>query len=114
MITSAIDLLALAACIISVIAAVVSVYTVRRGADAGLQGDLNELAGLVDKLSREQRRERMQRVRRGESAAPAPSGEVSSLFPVPPDLRAVESPAETTTSKDELRRRVFAARGKNV
>lgn len=55
--------------LISLSAAVFSVSAARRPASVQMQEDLGELAGVVEKLMKEQRRERMRRVRSAGEAA---------------------------------------------
>jgi len=89
-------------------AAVVAWLFVRRGADADLRGDVNELSTLVERIAKADRRERMSRVRRGEKATDA-----GEAFPVPPGAEALAADAAVTpfNSKQELRRRLMSFRG---
>lgn len=101
-----IALTAIAACI-SVVAAFVAVFIVRRGTDAALKGDVNDLAVLVERLAKAHRREQMSRVRRGEKDPLS----ASEPFPVPPGAEGIPIQAESPlNAKEELRRRVMAAR----
>lgn len=107
--TSLLELLAFLPALISVAAAVVAVMIVRRGADADLKGDVNDLARLVERIAKDQRSDRMRRVRKGESMA-TPQGEIE----IPPGAEAVPMAGAETgtgTAKDELRRRVMHLRG---
>lgn len=93
---------------ISCVGAVVTVWLARRGVDAELKGDVNELADAVERISKDQRRQRMRRVRAGEKEAPqgAPEGPAA-----PPEL--IQSAPEglgAVTGKDALRRAVAANR----
>ncbi len=97
----------LGACL-SCFGAVMSWLISRRGGDAALKGDVNELAILVDRLAKAERRERMQRVRRGEKTGESGNG----TFEVPPGAEDVPLVASSPHNpKDELRRRVLASRG---
>jgi len=92
--------------LISVAGATASLFIVRRGADAETKADVSELSILVDRLAKEQRRERMSRVRRGEKDSDNAGG-----FPIPPGAEGIPVGQEAPlTAKDELRRRVMAAR----
>lgn len=107
MFTSAIDLIALVSALVAVGAAVAGAFIARRGTDSDLKGDVSELANLVDRLAKESRREKMRGVRAGtKSTAENPEG-----FPIPPGAEGLAPHEEpSVASKDELRRRVFAAR----
>lgn len=92
---------------ISVTAAVIAAWFIRRGTDADLKADVGELSQFVEKLAKESRRERMRRVRAGQKESP----EGPEAVPAPPGLEGLIGGApEAATPKDELRRRVFAAR----
>lgn len=56
-------LVAISCALVSCAAAVFSVWFVRRGSDAELKTDLEELALLVERMAKTQRREKMARVR---------------------------------------------------
>lgn len=58
-------LVALVSGLIGVGASVFTVLFARRGLDAELRGDVDELALLVDRIQKSQRREKMARVRKG-------------------------------------------------
>ncbi len=99
-------LLAYLAASLSCMGAVVSWLIQQRGGDASLKADVNELTLLVERLAKTERRERMSRVRRSRDAP--------EQIEVPPGAEAIplEGTQETVTNaKDELRRRVLAARG---
>lgn len=96
----------LAACI-SCLGAVVAWLITRRGSDAELKGDVNELALLVEKLAKTERRERMSRVRKGERESAPPS----EPFPVPPGAEGLTTEGNVMPlDKNELRRRIMLAR----
>lgn len=78
----------------------------RRGSDAELKGDVQELAVLVERLAKADRRERMSRVRRGEKDAglETPAGG----FPVPPGAEGLEVPGTVAHfDKAALRRQIM-------
>lgn len=101
-------LIAVIAACASIAAFVGCIVLLRRGANAELRGDLNELTGMVERLARNTRRESMRRVRAGEKLGADGPGEMS----VPPGAEGIPlaegSPA--SFSKHELRRRVLAGR----
>jgi len=88
-------------------AAVTSWIITRRGSDPELKGDVHELAILVDRLAKNERRERMSRVRAGHRAP-----EASGAMEVPPGAEniALAPPQEPIDVKAELRRRVMQFR----
>lgn len=93
-------LVTFAASFISVLSAVIAVWFTRKGGDGELQADVEELALLVERMGKAQRRERMAKVRQGTGsvvAAPAGSPEVSQL-----DL---ENPTDIKARKAMLRRK---------
>jgi len=99
-------LLAWLAASVACMGAVVAWLNVTRGGDAGLKADVNELTLLVERLAKTERRERMSRVRRAR--------DVPAELEVPPgaeDIPLAGSQETVTNAKDELRRRVLAARG---
>ncbi len=101
--TSALNWIPIICSLVSVVAGVICIQAVRRGADAELKADLNELAGTVERITKENRRERMRRVRAGEKDSAQP-------FPIPPGAENVplETSDATVTAiadKSELRRR---------
>jgi len=109
--TSYLVLIPIACSLISVAAAVAAVFVVRRGRDHELQGDVNELSRLVERIDKETRRERMRRVRAGTQVAVVET----EGFPVPPGAESLELAQQTPEqvalqNKEQLRRRVFAAR----
>lgn len=83
--------------LVSCCGAVLSVWFIRRGTDAELKTDLEELALLVDRMAKTQRREKMARVRR--SAQETPPAEVH----VPVDY--------SQKPKDQIRARLAQLRG---
>lgn len=102
------DLITLLSTLVAVAAAVAAVFVVRRGADADLKGDVNELTRLVDRIDREYRREKMRRVRAGEkinSEGPESPPELQEG----PDKFGVQC-AIPFESKEALRRRLGAMR----
>ncbi len=106
------DLIALLAALVAVGAAVASVFIVRRGADADLKGDVNELTRLVERLDKEYRREKMRRVRHGEKVGSDGAEASAELTAGPPELvqAATAGYPATAGGKEALRRRVGALR----
>lgn len=95
------DLVALVSIIAAAVscgAAVFAALFTRRGSDAELKTDVNELALLVERMAKAQRREKMARVRASNRETP----------PEQPDL-PVDAPADP---KSAIRRRLAAVRGK--
>lgn len=92
-----VTLVALAAAGVSIGGAVFSVLFARRGADAELKTDLNELALLVERMAKAQRREKMARVRAASREAESPNETIPLDFQVNP--------------KAALRARLAAKRG---
>lgn len=76
-----VSLVAITAALISCCAAVFSVWFVRRGGDAELKTDVEELALLVDRMAKTQRREKMARVRRASEDTGTPTPAVPSDYP---------------------------------
>lgn len=107
MVTSVPDLIALLSALVAVGAAVAAVFLVRRGADADLKGDVNELTRLVDRLDKEYRREKMRRVRAGEKVSTDGPENPPGLQEAPPGL-VPASPA--MVGKEALRRRLASIR----
>jgi hypothetical protein len=107
--TSYLSLLTYLSALISVGAAVVSVMVVRRGADADLKGDVNDLARFVERLAKDQRSDRMRRVRQGAKLG----ADVPEPMEIPPGAEniALGGSEAPVSAKEELRRRVLAARG---
>lgn len=64
-------LVAITGALVSCGAAVFSVLFVRRGADADIKNDLAELALLVERMAKTNRREKMARVRAAAKEVPA-------------------------------------------
>lgn len=91
-----VTLVAMACAALSIGGAVFSVLFARRGSDAELKTDVNELALLVERMAKAQRREKMARVRASAKDTP----------PEQPDL-PVDAPADT---KSAIRRRLAAVR----
>lgn len=89
----------LAACT-SVAAAVGIVLFSRRGVDGELKADVEELAILVERMGKAQRRERMQRVRQGAAGAETPLG--ASAEPQQP----LDFPMDIKSRKEALRRKL--------
>lgn len=96
---------AFVAAIISVISAVISVWYTSRGSDAELQTDVEELALLVERMAKAQRREKMARVRQGAGTASAPV-EGSEGAPQPP----LDFEPDPKARKAELRRRMMRSK----
>lgn len=97
----------ISACV-AVGAVVVMMIFMRRGADAELKGDVDELSRLMEKMAREQRRERMRQVRAGEKAGGSDSQETIST-PFGPRPVSDVAPAESDDPqgrKAALRRRL--------
>lgn len=61
--TDFLTLVAILGAAVSCAAAVIAVWFIRRGADAELKTDVNELALLVERMAKANRREKMARVR---------------------------------------------------
>ena len=78
-------------------AAVFSVLFARRGGDAELKTDLEELALLVERMAKTQRREKMARVRSASQNPEVPSASQPVDFPANP--------------KDQIRARLAQLRG---
>lgn len=93
-------LVTLLACFISVFSAVISVWFTRRGGDGELQADVEELALLVERMGKAQRRERMAKVRQGAGGVVAPPG--GSPEASQPDL---DLPIDIKSRKALLRRK---------
>jgi len=108
MLTSALELVAVIAALVAVGAAVASVFIVRRGADHELQADVNDLSKLVERISKDLRSDRMRAVRRGQKVG---TNETEPME-IPPGAEGIALPADAPVpnSKEELRRRVLAAR----
>ncbi len=110
MFTSALELVCSLSALIAVAAAVVAIMTVRRGADADLKGDVNDLARLVERIAKDQRSDRMRRVRSGSRMGEKGSDDLE----VPPGAEAIPLPGmgdvPGRTPKEELRRRVLITR----
>lgn len=68
-------LVAIGSAILCACSTVFNVWFLRRGPDAELKSDVEELGVLVERLSKASRRERMARVRQGEPVEPVPQGE---------------------------------------
>lgn len=104
MVTSVMVWVPIFGALISVAAAVVSVMAVRRGADADLRGDVHELAAMVERFSKEARRDKMRRVRAGEKVGTIDD----EPMPVPPGFNPAQAslPVGTFDRKQELRRRL--------
>ncbi len=100
-------LLAWLAASVSCMGAVVAWLNVTRGGDKQLKADVGELAVLVERIAQTERRERMSRVRKAQR-----NSENLEIPPGAEDIPLAGTSAEAVTnSKDELRRRVLAARG---
>lgn len=88
--------------LISCAAAVVSVFNARKPVSVELQSNVDDLMMLVEKLLKDQRKEKMSRVRQGASdnrSDPAPAvGDQGGMPQMPP-------------SKAELRARLRQSRG---
>lgn len=93
-----VTLVALIAAAVSCGAAVFAVLFTRRGGDAELKTDVNELALLVERMAKAQRREKMARVRASSKDPP----QEQTLLPI-------DAPADP---KSEIRRRLAAVRRK--
>ena len=106
MIASGAEVIAVLGALVSVGCAVASAFIVRRGSDTELKADVNELAGFVEKLSRETRKERMRAVRRGEKVA----GSQPVDYPIPPGAEALAPAEPQITSKADLRRAMIGRR----
>ncbi len=91
---------------VSVGAAVVTAVLMRRGGDAALKEDVHELADMVERLSKEARRDKMRRVRAGEKVGATDP----EAFPIPPGAEGIVSAETSPVDKAELRRRTLAAR----
>lgn len=89
---------------VSVAAAVFSVLFSRRNLDAELKSDVEELALVVDRLAKSQRRDRMARVRQGERVGETPLA--ASQEPTEPPLDFADPKAR----KAELRRRMLRSK----
>lgn len=89
---------------ISVGGAVFSLLFSRRNLDAELKSDVEELALVVDRLAKSQRRDRMARVRQGEKVGETPLG--ASQEPPEPPLDF----ADPKSRKAELRRRMMRSK----
>ena len=74
-------LVAIGAAALSSGAAVFSVWFVRRGSDAELKTDVEELALLVERLAKTQRREKMSRVRAAAQPVEQPAVELPVDYP---------------------------------
>jgi len=98
-------LVTMVAATIGVISAVVSWLFSRKTQTGELEADVEELALLVERMGKAQRRERMARVRQGSGAspdAPAPSQE--------PGQPPLDFPADPKAHKAELRRRLLRSK----
>jgi len=100
--TSAIDFIPILCALISVAAAVAAAFIVRRGSDSALKGDVNELAAMVERLTKEARRDKMRRVRAGQKDTDPES------FPVPPGAEQI--PEQVTVFDKAAIRRQMALR----
>lgn len=91
----------------SVAAAVVATLAARRSRGTALEGDLNELSGLVEKLARDTRREKMRSVR-SSTAGDVPGGPQlpTDLGPGGMGLGLNGSTTAPPTRKDMLRKRL--------
>lgn len=106
MAASVFELLSMLGALISCSAAVFAVFTVRRGADADLKGDVIELSRLVERISKDARRDKMRRVRMGEKV-----GDPTDSMEIPPGAEEIPLQTALAGGKDALRRRVLATRG---
>lgn len=90
---------------LSCLAAVVSMWFARKNNVRELENDVSEIAGVVEKVYRENKRAQMRRVR---------AAAETSDFPVPPGAEGINPAAsENLTpfgSKEALRRRVFGGK----
>ncbi len=107
MTTSVLLGLSIVAAFVSCLAAVISVITVRRGADADLKGDMIELSRLVERIAKDARSDKMRRVRMGQKTGES----ADSAIEVPPGAEDIPLAGGPIASKNDLRRRVLAARG---
>lgn len=81
MLTDFLTLVTIAAATVSCAAAVFSVWFVRRGSDAELKTDVEELALLVERLAKTTRREKMARVRSASKDQPGQAVSVPVDYP---------------------------------
>lgn len=91
-------ILALVACGVSVAGAVVSAWFSRKNNVRELENDVEEIAGIVEKVYRESKRQQMRRVRA--------AADVSDI-PIPPGAENLGPAAPVITDKNALRRRAF-------
>lgn len=98
-------LVLLVAATVSVVSAVVSWWFSRKTQTGELEADVEELALLVERMGKAQRRERMARVRQGSGAAGDAPGASQEAGQPPLDF-----PVDPKQHKAELRRRLL--RGK--
>lgn len=84
-----------ASSLISCVACVISVHSSKRPVSVELQANVSELMGMVDKLMKEQRKEKMSRVRNSvKDSADSPSDISSPIGSLPSTGRQVLSKAE--------------------
>lgn len=97
-------LVAFGSALVSIGCAVFLVWFSRRGGDSELKSDVDELALVVDRMAKAQRRERMARVREG--GKPTQIALEGSQEPAEPPLDFADPKAR----KQELRRRMLRSK----
>lgn len=90
--------------LICCVAAVISYANARKPASIQMQQDVDELGSIVEKLMKDQRRERMRNVR----AASKDTGDTDNALPV----QEVVAGAAPTDKKQALRQRLQLLKGK--